>query len=337
MDSNIPKKIDAADRQALEAILVQFRSKYELYPKHPRQSDFERLADSRNRFNIQSALEILSDKESLHTPLKWVLAAGVCGWIIDPTDNAISIMLMFLESERILEECVAYASATNLDSIDLEEIVGKYVFIGEGFNDDIRLPLGGFSPHEFMSSGADLEYEVQQEMASVNSLNFCLLTLHIMGDLHAAGRGRLRPSWNLVRHFAAKNRDKSAPANSTPKFQSHYADTRLREVWSKYAPAFSMLYSANYVQIDHDRTLLKMIFSTHLDTRLLLEALPDWLSKSAYFYANYLKPLENTGQSRVGAWLVKNYDQQKFDAKPTRTISIRFIQDILNKGVKTDS
>ncbi len=223
--------------------------------------------------------------------------------------------LMYLEIERILGECVAFSCDYSFENEEIKEIFGNHVLLGDTFHKDIRAPLAGSSPYEHFMSGLDLEEGLLGELKSINSINYCLLLLHTIGDIYDEEKHR-PPSWNFVRQFAASNRVKSDPSAIEIVFESSYADTRLREGWAKYRQSLAMLYTANYIKINSKRTLLEMILSTQLNTRVLLEKLPEWLSMSSYYYSKYLKPLRNTAQSPVGEWLIhKKISKTKFRAK----------------------
>lgn len=332
METDNPTNISSEDFQMLEEVLNKLRSKHKLYPEHPKQEQFYKLSFFRGKFRTTKVLEILLDDEPMDSPFKCVLAAGLCGWVFDPTENIFAEHLMYLETERILGEYIAIADENVFENEETKEIFGKHILIGDNFHKDIRFPLAGPSPFECFVSGIDLEENFLGELKSINAVNYCLLLLHTIGEQYDAEK-HLSPSWNIVRQFADYKRQKPSEETNEIAFVSEYAETRLRDGWKKYMRSFSMIYTANYIKISDDLTLLEMIVSAQIDTRALLKCLPEWLEKAAYYHANHLKPLKNTYRSDVGNWIAK-----KVKHKPFRPVSIGemdndLIMDIMKKGM----
>lgn len=331
MEKENSENISSEDFQMLEQVLYKLRSKHKLYPVHPKQQQFYKLSFFKERFSTTKVLEILLDDEPMDSPFKCVLAAGLCGWVIDPTENIFAENLMYLETERILGEYIAIADEYDFENQETKEIFGRHILIGDNFHKDIRFPLAGPNPYEYFLSALDLEEALLGELKSINSINYCLLLLHTMWDIYDDDKHK-RPSWNIVRRYAAGNSIKPAPDAIEIIFQSQYAETRLRESWAKYMPSFSMLYTANYININKNHTLLEMILSTKLNTRVLLEKLPEWLSLSSYYYTNYLKPMRGTAQSSVGDWFIKKtISKTPFRAKKMNSIEKIEFQLFKNK------
>ena len=309
-----PIEILPEDLNRLKSILDSLRPKYELWPTHPQQSEFQKLCLQGNRFRTEAVLDVLCDSNPMDTPFKTVLAAGLCGWVIDPTDNQIAESFMHLEVQRILQECVDSIPTEDFGQSDAIDIIARYLVPGDNFYKDVRFPIQEQSPHEFQMSSVDLEIYLSSQLKCVNSLNYCLLALQWISEIYDPKHQHLKPSWSRVRKFASQMRVKSPESIDGPAFQSVFRETRLWEGWIKYKRSFPMLYAANYVSISRNRTLLEMIFSTDVNTRALLDVLPEWLEKSAYYYDRCLKPLKNTARSSVGEWLIKNTTQTKFRA-----------------------
>lgn len=326
--------ISSDDFQMLEEVLNKLRSKYQLYPEHSKQQQFYKVSFFRGKFSTTKVLEILLDDEPMDSPFKCVLAAGLCGWVFDPTDNIFAENLMYLEIERILGECIAIASENDFENEETKDIIGNHVLLGGSFHRDIRFPLAGPSPFEYFWSGVDLEEAFLGELKSINSVSYCLLLLHWMFERYDSDK-HFSPSWNFIRKHADYKRQKPTEETTKPEFKSEYAETRLREVWKKYSLSLSMLYTANYINITRNRTLLEMILSAQINTRALLKHLPEWLEKSAYYHANYLKPLNNTAKSNVGDWLVKNVNQKQFRSIKIESQEEIDLLNILKSGMKS--
>jgi hypothetical protein len=351
------------DIAAINDLLANLRSRIDLPPKHPMQSDFANICLGK-KFLAEAALPILLDDIESNDVFKKFLFAAFCGWVIDPTDDIHSVLLMELEAKRHIVRSEGLYEVDDDAESDGLDIISRYVLTGEDFDDDIFRPLGGSVAVLYSGSEIDVENFLSTDIQSLQSMSYYLNILRAMQDIEVSGN-KFNISKNRIIQFAdeafrlkaewvkkeAERVKKEAEwiinggkrpnkqgwqVNVEPDFPSYLQRrSKIHEMWSRNSETLALLHAAAHVRESQKRTLLEAILAADFDPEKALPKLREWIGKAVYFSTNYLSPIGNAGQSQILTLATQMVEPVKFKAQKLNSFEELLVRRIMTKTTKS--
>lgn len=355
---------------AANDLLADLRSKINLPPKHPMQTEFANICLGK-KFKANAALPILLDNIESNGVFKNFLFAGFCGWVVDPTDDIHSRLLMDLEAKRHIVRSERRYEVDDDEISDGLNVIARYVLTGEDFDRDIFERLGGNDAVLYTGSESDIEHFLSSDTLSLQSISYYLNVLRVMQDIEVSGE-KFEISKNRIIRFAdkairirterikieadqlkaelkkAKNdthgkqikadweKKLAERAEKSPYFPSYLQRrSKIHEIWSRNTESLAFLHAAAHVRISQKTTLLDTILTADFDPEKSLPKLREWIGKSVYFSARYLSQIGEGGYSEIVNLAAEMVEPIEFRAKKLHPFEESLAREIITKKIKT--